>query len=318
MALSLDRIRENQRVAKEEASRRAANFFQFKSGRNPIRILAPWEGSDDISRPMGKHWNLGTDGKTSVFCPKQCEGLPCPICEEIDRRWKAKPSEEEKTHLRSIGASKRYYINMLDLNDMEKGVQIGELPKTVLEEIWNIMLDTEAGVGDITDWDNGYDLIVEKTGVSLSTRYTVRAKRAPSSVPREYEASLVNLETFVKTETYSDLKMIWEGKTPVAVAAAPAAPAISYDPDVVEGVVVSDVSEKITAGLPACFGGFNEELPQCLDCSDQDECESKMQAERRKATPAAVAPKAAPAPAATGATLDTAALMAEMESAIRA
>lgn len=340
MAFSLDKIRKNLEKAKEDAARRSANFFQFKEGRNLIRILPPWEGAEDISRPMGKHWNLGPEGKDSVFCPRHCcDGAPCPICEEIDRRWKAKPDDATKDYLRSIGASQRYYVNLLDLNDLDKGVQIGELPKTVLEEIWTLMVDADTGLGDITSWDAGYDLIVEKTGKGLLTRYNVKPKRTPSAISRElYAPKLFNLDNFVKTMSYTDLKLVWEGKSPAALpaptAAATAAPAHSHasDPDVVDAETVeTTVAKKAAAGLPACFGSFNADDPKCLDCAEQDDCESKMLEERKKAAAAAAkrtpapapAPAAAakPAPAATPAPavgdLDADALMREMEAAIK-
>lgn len=328
MGLSLEKIRENRAKAKEEASRRNANFFNFQSGRNFIRILPPWEGADDFSRPMGKHWNLGPEGNIAVFCPRECAGLPCPICEELDKIWKTKPDEETKAWLRQVGASRRYYVNLLDLNDLEKGVQIGELPKTVIEEIWNIMVDEDTGIGDVTNWKEGFDLIIEKTGKALNTRYSVRAKRAPSAISRaEYEEKLVNLDNFVKTESYSDLKLIWEGKTPTALPAPPEdeTPHPAESPDeYIEGEIVSDAEGPVNL---KCFGSFNEDVPACLDCPEQDECEAKMLKERAAATeaiekaPSATpkAPKAAEAPAtpkATASADDTEALMAEMEKAI--
>lgn len=340
MGLNLAKIRENRAKAKEEASRRNANFHQFQNGRNLVRILPPWEGSDDFARPMGKHWNLGPEGNMNVFCPKECAGMPCPICEELDHMWKMKPDEATKEWLRSVGASRRYYVNIIDLNDLEKGVQIGELPKSVLEEIWNIMVDEEAGLGDITDWKKGYDLIIEKTGKGLSTRYSVRPKRSPTPIDKgEYEDKLINLEAFVKTESYSDLKLIWEGKTPTAAGALPPGETAATkrtpvadtdasktaDDDIVDAEA-TEVSGKVAAGLPACFGSFNEELPECLDCADQDDCEAKMLAERAKATESTKAKASKPAEAAGDTEvkaaggvdeLDTDALMAEMEQAIK-
>jgi len=338
MALNLAKIQDNRAKAKEEKSRRSANFFSMQNGRNNIRILPPWEGSDDFSRPMGKHWNLGPEGKQSAFCLKQCAALPCPICEEIDKIWKTKPDDTTKEWLKNVSASQRYYINLIDLNDKEKGVQIGELPKTVLEEIWNIMVDEDTGLGDITHWDKGFDLIIEKTGLGLSTRYSVRAKRAPSKIERHlYEEGMVNLEAFVRTESYTDLRLLWEGKLPTETTALPehigpmtakAAP----EPKIID-VVSTDVTDLVDSGLPACFGGFNETLAKCLDCPEQDDCEEKMEAERgaaneaeaaasltKKATEVAPPVTTAPAPAtATPESMDEiqSDLMAEMERAIK-
>jgi len=292
MALNLEKIKENRRRAKEDASRRNVNYFQFQSGRNIVRIMPPWEGADDFSRAMGKHWNLGPEGKTSVFCPKYTAGMPCPICEELDKIWKTKPDDATKEWLKNVGASQRYYVNLVDLNDLEKGVQVGELPKTVLEELWNIMVDEDTGKGDITDWDTGFDVIIEKTGKGIGTRYSVRAKNSPTAISKaEYESELVNLESFVKTESYINLKMIYEGKAPESSGALPA-PTISdaktigsteTEPDYI-APEHTDVTNLVDAGLPACFGGFNEDNDKCLDCLEQDDCEEKMEEEKAKAT----------------------------------
>ena len=331
MALNLAKIRDNRKKAKEEASRRNANYFQFQPGRNIVRILPPWEGADDFSRPMGKHWNLGPEGKLSVYCPKHTIGSPCPICEELDKIWKTKPDDATKEWLKNVGASQRYYVNLVDLNDLEKGVQIGELPKTVLEEIWNIMVDEDTGLGDITDWDKGFDLIIEKTGKGIGTRYSVRAKRAPSPINRlEYEPALVNLDTFVKTESYANLRMIWEGKTPESLPApsttttvADVKTTVEGEDEIVEGEVIEDshtnVTELIHAGLPACFGSFNEDNEKCLNCVEQDDCEEKMEEERAAATAPAASPAPAAAPAAATAVDDgddVDDLMAQLQSAI--
>lgn len=60
----------------------------------------------------------------------------------------------------------------------------------------------------------------------------------------------------------------------------------------------TDISAMIEAGLPACFGGFNEEVPKCLDCVAQDDCEVKTEKGR-------------------WAELDADALLAKMEAAIK-
>lgn len=322
MALNLAKIKENRKKAKEESSRRNANYFSFQPGRNIVRIMPPWEGADDFSRPMGKHWNLGPEGKTNVFCPKHTAGLPCPICEELDAIWKTKPDDATKEWLKNVGASQRYYVNLVDLNNLEEGVQIGELPKSVLEEIWNIMVDEDTGLGDITDWDEGFDLIIEKTGKGIGTRYSVRAKRSPTAISKaEYEPALVNLDSFVKTESYANLKLIYEGKTSEsagvlpAPAAEPVTTAISdartvgsteTEPDVIEAES-TDVTDLVDAGLPACFGGFNEDNAKCLDCLEQDDCEEKMEEEKAKAI--------APSPAATRAPATTTAPTPAAEAA---
>jgi hypothetical protein len=336
MAVNLDLIRKKRQEALDEANKKNANFYSWIEGRNILRILPPWEGSEDITRIFGKHWGLGSEGKINVFCPKQCFGEPCPICEQLSILWKRNPSEEQKEWLRRVGAAPRYYANVVDMNNPDEGPQIAELPKTVMEEIWNIMLDDEVGLGDISNPDKGYDLIIDKTGKGLSTRYTIRAKRTPSAIDKSYVDQVVNLDTFVKTESYENLRLIWEGKEPAALP-APVRPEIlppagaSFTPAATGSrtPAAPSVSALEAGTLPACFGSFNEDDARCLDCPEQDECEDKMIEERRKAraakrTPAAdrfpEAPlEAAPrpsAPAGTSERIADDALMKEMEAAI--
>lgn len=344
MALNLERIRENLQKAKEEADKRNAKYFQFKDGRNVIRILEPWDdATGDISRVFAKHWGLGPEGKTAVFCPRVSFGLNCPICDELDRIWKAKPDESTKEWLRKVGATPRHYVNIIDLNDLEKGVQAAEFPKTLIEDVWKFISDPDAGYGDITDWDNGYDLIVDKSGVGLSTRYDITVKRTPTPISKDFKEHIINLDALVKKESRENLLMIWQGKSPAEALPAPGEPRgipSMTDPDTVDATP-DMVSERTPVtppaapapaapakGIPPCFGGFNEVNTTCLDCPEQDDCEMRMVEEKRAARAAAKAAATTatatppPTPAASPATPSPAAaiseddLMAEMEKAI--
>jgi hypothetical protein len=327
MAVDLDLIRRKRKEAQEENARRSAKFFRFSEGRNVIRILPPWEGSDDFSRVFGQHWGLGPEGKTVVYCPKQCFGLPCPICDELDYMRKTAKDDTTKEWVRRVSATPRFYVNIIDLKDPAKGPQVCEIPKTVMEEIWNIMVDDELGVGDITQAKGGYDLFVDKTGTGLLTRYSVKPKRDPSDIDESVLENLVDLDAFVKTLSVEELRAIWEGKTPEALPApkalgapetgpppAPAEPSVPVEPEIVEPSGPS---------VPGCFGSFNEDDTRCLDCAEQDECEMKMIEERRKARAAAkrkgskasAVPKISAVPPAGEVSADE--LMKEMEAAIK-
>ncbi len=350
MALNLEKIRQNAAKAKEESARRSANFFQFKEGRNNIRILPPWEGADDFSRIFGKHWNLGPEGKTMLYCPKVCFDKPCPICDGIDAMWKKKPDDAMKEWLKNVSSGPRFYANIIDLKDIDQGVQVAEFPKTVLEEIWNIMIDPEVGHGDITSLTAGRDLIIDKTGKGLSTRYSVRARLEATPVPIPISASdLPNLDMLVRNETYENLKLAWEGKEPIPSGPALPPPVSAEDVDMVKvgtayvppAAVLAEATPAAapvipapvattapisapvspipkTEAVPACFGNFNESNPICLDCKEQDDCEMKMieiKRAARKAT-ATTAPVATSTTPPAAATISPDALMAEMEKAI--
>jgi len=334
MPTNLDKIRALRDKAAEEAARRSAKFYEFKKDRNILRVLPPWEGADEPFRVFGKHWNLGPEGKTMVFCPRICFDKPCPICDNIDRTYKSKPDDATKEWLKSISASQRYFFNVIDMNDIDAGIQIAEFPKTVYVELLNIMVDGEVGYGDITGLEDGRDILIDKTGKGLSTRYAVRAKHGASPVPFHIEPSdIPNLDMMVRNESYENLKLIWEGKEPLPSegraalpppAATPRIPLVPASGTVIETTKVGgthvapppvpDMTAELEAkaeaaavaasaapSVPECIGNFDENNATCLDCAEQDDCELKMLEAKRAARKAKPAPAAAPAkaPAAT-------------------
>jgi hypothetical protein len=325
MSLNLDLIKNKRKAAQEEAERARAQYFNFKPGRNTVRIMPPWEGSDDFSRECGRHWMPTSDGKrVPYYCPKECAGAPCPICEKISAMFKAGVDDTTKEQLKSISSSGRYLVNLVDKNDEAKGVQIAELPKTVINVIWGIMVDEDLGVGDVTHPDNGFDLYIDKTGTGLGTRYEVYAKKVPSAINKSWLAGIVNLDTLIKLESYENLKLVWEGKPLEPETKRPGLPAPepktvtgeAVDAEAPAGTTATALADK---GLPPCFGSFNETLPKCLDCPEQDDCEAEVAAIKGTAAKPkeTVAPATVATPAAAvGTSMSAEELMREMEAAL--
>ena len=289
------------------------------------------------SRSIG---GLGPEGKTAVFCPRVSFGLNCPICDELDRIWKAKPDDATKEWLRKVGATPRHYVNIIDLNDLEKGVQAAEFPKTLIEDVWKIISDPDAGYGDITDWDNGYDLIVDKSGVGLSTRYDITVKTDADAHQQGFQGTYHQPGCPRQEREPENLLMIWQGKSPAEALPAPEVP--------------QGIPSMTGSGYRGCHPGYGfqggsgyarllrrhpslgpqqrgsrpvsagsmRRILTCLDCLEQDDCEMKMVEEKRAARAAAKAATAAastrvtpppppPIPAAAPATPPPAAAISE-------
>lgn len=280
MTLNIDLIRKKLKAAQEADMKRNANYFSFKDGRNVIRILPPWEGSEDFSKSFGKHWGTDENGsRFCVYCPRDTFGKHCPICENLSHEWK-KPglTEERKEFLKDISSSLRYMANVVDLNDMGRGVQIAEFPKTVMEAIWKKMVDEEIGIGDVSDPDKGYDLIIDRVGKGLNTKYTVEPKKKPNKIVYpNWKEETKNLDAFVKEESDETLKGFLKGKKIL--------PETAGSPIKIEGTVKSiptptlpvekTIEDVATDELPKCFGNFNEDSKKCGDCIECDDCEAK-------------------------------------------
>lgn len=286
---SLDKVRQRRKEAAEEAERRKAKYWKIKPGRNVVRFAPPWEGSDEFYKAFGQHYNLGPDGKQPpVYCPEQTVGKSCPICEGIRMMYRGADEETQKL-LKKMSSTPRFYVNLIDRKDEEKGVQVGEIPRTLMEDIWKKMVDDEIGIGDVTDPENGYDLIIDRTGEGIGTKYTVEVARKPSKLDKKYLADIVDLEKFVKIESYENLKLIYEGKStgPVVTSSSPAAlpGPVASTSDAVDAEFT--VTEPSAPGLPACFGSFSEDNAKCLDCAECDDCENAMIKAKREARKAA-------------------------------
>ena len=286
MALNIDLIRKKLKAAQEADMKRSANYFSFKDGRNVIRILPPWEGSEDFSRVFGKHWGTTEDGsRFCVYCPRDTFGKHCPVCENIAHEWKSPGlTEERKQFLKDISSGPRYLANVIDLNDKGRGIQVAEFPKTVMEEVWKKMVDEDLGVGDVSDPESGYDLIVDRTGKGIGTKYTVEPKKKSSKLAYpKWKEEIKNLDAFVKEESDDTLKGFLNGKKVETVAIPETA---SAPPTKVEGTVSEEKPVSIPAPaadpvpvptdeLPACFGKFDENSEKCGDCIECDDCEEK-------------------------------------------
>jgi len=316
MALNLDLIRRKLKDAQESDMKRGANYFSFKDGRNVIRILPPWEGSSDFSRVSGKHWGTDKDGnRFFVHCPRDTFGKHCPICESVSLEWKSPGlTEERKIFLKQISSGPRYLANVVDLNDKGRGVQIAEFPKTVMNEIWKKMVDPELGVGDVSDPVKGFDIIIDRTGKGLGTKYSVEPKKKHSKIAYpKWKEETKNLDAFVNEESDEALKSFLEGKK----AEKAALPAPSAVPMKVEGTVsvstpvpVADPDPTPTTvdaeEIPKCFGNYNDDSKKCGDCIECDDCEAKSDD----------IPDFDAAPAKAEEAIDADDLMAEMQAAI--
>jgi hypothetical protein len=321
---NLDKVRQRMEEAKAEAERRKAKFWKLKEGRNVVRILPPWEGADEFYKPYGQHFKIGLEGKTIVYCPNDTLGLPCPVCDGIKAMWKgadAAGDEELKKRLKDISSTPRFMVNLIDRKEPEKGIQQGDIPKSVMESIWNKMVDPDAGVGDITDPKAGYDVIIVRRGEGINTKYDVSIATKPSVVDPGVLEGIVDLDALIKVESYENLKLIVDGKEAPAVTSGSAKAALPPPADVVDAEFKE--SAPVPAGPPPCFGSFSDDNAKCLDCPEQDDCETKMIEQKRAARKAgkaavAAAGPAGPAPVAT-ADDDISAddLMAEINEAIR-
>jgi len=106
----------------------SSEFWKPKDGRNVIRIL-PKGGilPSDWKTPFpllmsGVHSNVGLSLNETVYCPRLTHGKPCPICNFQWKLYKSN-SESDKKLAGQLRGYKRTIANVIDLSDVDAGVQ---------------------------------------------------------------------------------------------------------------------------------------------------------------------------------------------------
>lgn len=215
------------------------NFLNLKDGRNVVRILPPRKDSEMFYEEVWVHYGVGKNDQnkngTMVVCPKtQDENAPCPVCELADefRKLSKKKDDSYDKQSRSIRRKKRVYYNAIsrdeDLSVYEKNeegkwinTETGEeeSPVKVLgtgigifKDILSLIVDPE--YGDITDPEEGLDLIITKTGSGqFNTKYDVKTVRKESPIGfDEWEECLHDLSQLTKSKSYDEILALMQGE----------------------------------------------------------------------------------------------------------
>lgn len=218
MGLDIDKLRKKLAETQERMSGGGKGDFKFwqpKSGRNVIRILPPKPGSDDFYAEARVRYNVGPK-KRMVTVPMD-DTEPCPIKEFVDALYETGDKDDEKLAKR-MRATTRYYFNIIDRSLEEGDEGYGEVMvygcgAKVFSDVLGIIVDPD--YGDITDPENGYDIIITKSGTGLDTEYKVNARPKQTAIGiDDWEEKLVDLSIFSKVKSYEDREAILNGEEP--------------------------------------------------------------------------------------------------------
>jgi hypothetical protein len=146
-------------------------FWIPKIGSNRIRIL-PYN-TDAFCHLFEIHHVRTDEGKYKL---KKCLGSSCEYCDTEIKKYD------------------RYYSNIVDLNDIEKGVQVYTYGPRIYNyfQLWH-------QEGNFTDPVEGYNFIIEREGMGLSSHYIVRRSPQRSRIPISlWGEQLYKLEDILK------------------------------------------------------------------------------------------------------------------------
>ncbi len=212
-------------AAAEEAQAQAeggssVSYVKLKVGRNVLRVLPPMIGSASPFHRVYQHYIKDAADKLIVFeCPNRGKPAddkrPCPACDEAER-LDSTGNPLDKERARGMWASRRVYANVIDRADADKGVQVLVMGKTIYEGLLALGRDPEAG-GDFTCPEEGFDVIITRTGTGMDTRYKVTASRSNSPLSEDEDEAedwlddMHELPEVVRGLTYEQILAVASG-----------------------------------------------------------------------------------------------------------
>jgi hypothetical protein len=226
-------------------------FITINDGRNVVRLL-PKRDNDETSlfgeQEVFVHYGVGKSetnkNGTMVVCPTTYgDDKACPVCElaaELRKLSKKKDDSYDK-QARQVQRKKRVYYNAVsraeDLNsykydegqkkwfnkdgEEESPIKVLGTGVGVYRDILGIICDPE--YGDITDFEEGLDVIITKSGTGFNTEYDVKTVRkeslaipddAPAELKSGWKEALHDLSSLAKVKTYSEIASIMDGSDP--------------------------------------------------------------------------------------------------------
>ncbi len=221
-----------------DSSGGGANFLTLKEGNNVVRFLPPPLGTKSPFYVIYQHYIKPTVGDAVSFaCPKMMAKQRCPVCEKSKELSRAN-NKADKDAARELYARRRVFSNVIDRSDQESGPKILAFGKTIQEQLNVIRRNKQLG-GDYTDPMEGFDIVIERKGTGLNTKYTVNAGRGDSELGNmEWIAMQHDLSQFGQLKSYEDIcETLGMGSEPAQVTEgrrqqrANVVDAIDVDPD---------------------------------------------------------------------------------------
>ena len=248
-----------------DANRRNSGFWTAAVGPNNIRVMPTWDEEGFFYRETWIHFSVGPEKK--VLTCLRPYGKKCFLCEKY-YEFRASDDPNDQKSAKDIKGSRRVMMNIVDLDDIERGVQVFSAP---IRGVWENILtwiqddDPKTGWGDITDVEKGYDLHIERKGTGLGTSYVTTIDKESS--PFEETNLLDDLKDLNEVQSvlsYEEQKQIFFGD--------------EYEEEEVvddkEKIPVESLDEEVEVVEEQCdkFGKFNSYPEKCPGCPMGQDC----------------------------------------------
>jgi len=203
---------------KERAERTGGRFdspfkagfdtFRPKQGDNLIRFLpGTWEDHDHYGYTIWMHKFVGPDN-SNYLCPRKMLGKHCPICVAAKEAADAGEKEEAK----SLSAAEMMVYWVINRDDEAEQPLLFTMSWIADRDVIALCVNKRSGKVLLIDHpDEGFDLVIKRTGQGIKTRYLYSIDREPSSISDDIDKQDEILE-YIMQNQLPDILNFYEGK----------------------------------------------------------------------------------------------------------
>ena len=230
-------------------------------GRSRWRILPTWrkaEGETQFWHDFGQHFiKDGTGTLKAVYvCTDKTYGRPCKVCDAISQGMHATNDDAMVELIKGAKANGRVLLNALEISgDKPTEPQILEVSPSVFASILGLI--EEWGDKVISLGADGMDIIIERVGKGLNTKYSVQIAAKSQPCPADVMKKVTDLDEYVKQESaeqerraLTNLSAV-AGSLPAPSASSAAKPSLSDVPEEAD----HDGTNDIGTATPAAEAG---------------------------------------------------------------
>jgi hypothetical protein len=153
-----------------------ADLWRPKAGENQIRILPPtWDDHEHFGYEIWVHSWVGSENGT-YLCPSKHQGRSCPVC-RLAKQAKDNGDEEDWQQLK---VKQHYVYWVIDRESENQHPQLWELGWQLDRDIVALTYNKRSTSNKVLYIDHpeeGYDIVLRRSGEKLNTRYL------PSIIP---------------------------------------------------------------------------------------------------------------------------------------
>lgn len=191
-------------------SMNATMYMKLTVGRNIVRFFPPAVGEETPFLIVSRHFlHLpGVDQPVVFACPRVHAGKACPACQKMNQ-LRASGNEKDHNLSRAFAPQFAAFANVINRKNPDDGPKVLSVSKTTYDTIMAFR-DEEMG-GDFTDLEEGFDVIIDRTGTGKEdTKYKAFLARKNSAIGTDkqiaaWSEALHDLKQFVAIRPYDKL-----------------------------------------------------------------------------------------------------------------